>query len=130
MFNKKIKKKISKDQLERHNAIKAHEEMVLKSGGGINFLFQVIENNNYNEEMFKQKIIRLNREITNLENELNELTEIYKFKNNLYSLFNLYNLYKKLYIKIQYKFSIIKIFKLFVILMNLLFFINNFYNII
>ena len=74
---------------------KNHQEMVEKSGGGINYLFQIIDNNNFNFELQEQKIARLLQEIANLENKLLELVTTYKFKNR----FIIIEINKSLFIK-------------------------------
>ena len=81
MLTKKNSKKTTLKNLEYFNALKAHQEMVIKSEGGINYLFQIIDNNNFNFELQEQKIARLLQEIVNLENKLLELVTSYKFKN-------------------------------------------------
>ena len=69
-------------ELEKYNAKKAHEEMVIKSGGGINNLYQIIDDFSYELELKEQKIARLLQEISYLENKLIELATSYKFVNN------------------------------------------------
>ena len=99
MLSKKNSKKTSLKNLEYFNALKAHQEMVEKSGGGINYLFQIIDNNNFNFELQEQKIARLLQEIANLENKLLELVTSYKFKNR----FIIIEINKSLFIEKLYK---------------------------
>jgi hypothetical protein len=158
MFNKKYKKKQLKNELQILNANNAHKEMVIKSGGGINNLFQNLQDAFYIIELNNQKIARLNYEINNLESRLVELSVNYKFKNRFFILevnkfllidkikkikiIKVYiyvnGLFKKYFlnkikninkIKIANYFSLKKIFKFIIILLNLLFLINNINNI-
>ena len=86
MFNKKYKKKQLKNELQILNATNAHKEMVIKSGGGINNLFQNLEDAFYIIELNNQKIARLHSEINNLESRLIELSVNYKLKNRFFIL--------------------------------------------
>lgn len=159
MLPKKNSKKTTLKNLEYFNALKAHQEMVIKSEGGINYLFQIIDGYNYDFELQEQKIARLLQEIANLENKLLELVTSYKFKNRfiiieinkslfiekLYKskIFNiLLFIYNKYYSTIVYKNLHIKnfikkinfkntmyILKVIVVISNLIYFINNLQNI-
>lgn len=66
-------------ELQRYNAAKAHEEMVLKAKGGYYTLFEKIEENDVEIEFLKQKIIHQNLEIKSLENRLIDIVKTYKF---------------------------------------------------
>ena len=116
----------------------AHEEMVVKSGGGINNLLENLDYSTYLLELSNQKICRLNKEINDLELKLVEMAVTYKFKNCFFVLeinklrfydkikdYRLYILYNKCKKSIYFKFSFFKTFKLFVVILNLLFLINN-----
>ena len=96
-----LKKRNSKikNNLDNFNAIKAHEEMVIKSGGGINNLLQILDDYSYGFELQEQKIARLLQEIANLENKLLELVTSYKFKNR----FIIIEINKSLFIEKLYK---------------------------
>lgn len=138
-----------KNELEKFNANNAHKEMVIKSGGGINNLLQNLEDKYYIIELNNQKIARLNREINNLESRLIELSITYKFKNSFFFIeinkilffdkiktFTLVKIY--IYVNLFFNniflkkdkilkniFSFKKLFKFIVVLLNLLFLINN-----
>ena len=84
-----LSKKKSKDlnsDFQKYNAIKAHEEMVIKSGGGISNLLELIESKNCNIELLEQNIARLNGEINNMEKKFLQISVCYKFKNSFIAI--------------------------------------------
>ncbi len=86
MVNYKKKLDQSKNDLEKYNAAKAHEEMVDKSGGGLNNILQLLDTKNSKIEILTQHIARLNIEINNMENQIIEMAVIYKFKNSFIAI--------------------------------------------
>ena len=58
----------------------AHQEMVLKAGGGIENMIEVLDNQNTDIELMKQKIFRLMRENILMEQKIVNLVTTYKFK--------------------------------------------------
>jgi len=119
-----------KKNFEKYNAAKAHEEMVIKSGGGINNLLDELEYKNYQIEVLTQNIARLNYEINNMEKKIIQLGICYKFQNSFIiieinkELFkNKFKKFKKI-ICILNLIQYIKI-KNIIILLNLLFFLQQ-----
>ena len=80
MFINKNKKKIEqhKKDFEKYSAAKAHQEMVNKSGGGINNLLELLEDKNCNIELLEQNIARLTNEIYYMEKQIIELGICYE----------------------------------------------------
>ena len=129
-----FKKKKNKNILEIYNANNAHKEMVIKSGGGINNLFQNLEDANYNIELLKQNIVRLYNENYNMEQKIIELGICYKFKNsfivieiNRSRFIEIFKKYKQKFKKIFYILNVIQFIKFnnIIILLNLIFFLQH-----
>ena len=134
MFNKQNKQ--NKNDFEKYNAIKAHEEMVNKSGGGLNNLLQLLDTKNSNIEILQQHIARLNNEVYKMEKQIIELGICYKFKNSFISI-EINNFFLKQKFKQKFKQKLKKIYYIFnvlhlikfkniIILLNLLFLLNIF----
>lgn len=89
MYNKKNRiSKEHKDLLEIYNAEKAHQEMVIKSGGGFSGLIDLLDTKDdiiiqMEDHIIKldQTILYLNREISNLEKNMINLVTSYRFLN-------------------------------------------------
>ena len=132
MFNKKNKNiKINKNDLEKYNANKAHEEMVNKSGGGLNNILQLLDTKNSQIEVLQQNIARLNIEITNLEKQIIQLGICYKFNNSFINI-EINKVFLKEKVKNKFKnlfyiFNIIQFikFKNIIIILNLIFFLQH-----
>lgn len=133
MFNNKNKKKIEqyKKDFEKYCATKAHEEMVNKSGGGINNLLELLEIKNCNIELLEQNIARLSNEIYNMEKQITQLGICYEFKNSFIAIkinkFFLKQKFKQKFKKIFYILNVIHFikFKNIIILLNLIFFLQH-----
>ena len=83
MFNRKSNKNIKKDYdnlLRLYQSSLAHQEMVTKSGGGVENLFDKIDKQNEDIELMKLKILSLMKENLLMEKRLIELAITYKFK--------------------------------------------------
>lgn len=129
MFNTKNKKKIEqhKKDFEKYNANKAHQEMVDKSGGGLNNMLQLLDNKNYNIEILTQHVARLNSEIFNMEKQITQLGICYEFKNSFIAVKINKFLLKQKFKKIFYILNVIQFikFKNIIILLNLIFFLQH-----
>tara|TARA_B100000424_G_scaffold207218_1_gene164477 strand:+ start:2055 stop:2465 length:411 start_codon:yes stop_codon:yes gene_type:complete len=125
----------NKINIEKYNSLKAHEEMVIKSRGGLYHLFEELENKDSIIETLIQQIARLNIEIYNLENKITQLGISYKFQNcfihfEINRFLFIEKIEKiKIFYYFWYIFNVIKI-KNIIILLNLCFLINNFIKII
>ena len=130
-INKKKKNLQYKNDFEKYNAAKAHQEMVNKSGGGLNNLLELLDTKNYNIELLTQHIARLNIEICNMEKQFTELSICYKFKNSFIHIeinkIFLKQKIKKIFKKMFYILNVIQFikFKNIIILLNLIFFLQN-----
>jgi len=129
MFNTKNKKKIEqhKKDFEKYNANKAHQEMVDKSGGGLNNMLQLLDIKNYNIEILTQHVARLNSEIFNMEKQITQLGICYEFKNSFIAVKINKFLLKQKFKKIFYILNVIQFikFKNIIILLNLIFFLQH-----
>ena len=130
-YNKKIQK--YKKNFENYNATRAHEEMVIKSGGGLNNLLESLDNKNYEIEILIQHVARLNKEICDMEKQLINLGICYKFKNsfifieiNKFFLKEKFKKFKK-FKKLMYILNVIHLikFKNIIILLNFIFLLQN-----
>lgn len=81
--NKNYRKNIEKDYdnlLRLYQSELAHQEMVIKAGGGLENLIDTIDVQNGDIELMKQKIVSLMRENVLIEKKLIELAITYKFR--------------------------------------------------
>lgn len=78
--NTKNTKKDYDNLLRLYQSDLAHQEMVLKAGGGLENLIDNIDNKNKEIELMKQKILSLMRENILMEKQLLNLTTTYKFR--------------------------------------------------
>jgi hypothetical protein len=126
MFKSK-KIQLNKNNFEKYNAAKAHQEMVCKSGSGFNKLLEEIENKNYNIELLNQKIARLNNEIFDMEKQIVKLSICYKFKTSFLYIEINKSFFIQKFKKIIYILNVIYIikFKNIIILLNLIFFLQH-----
>ena len=116
-----------KKDFEIFNAKRAHEEMVIKSGGGLNNLLESLDNKNYQIEILIQHVARLNKEICDMEKQLINLGICYKFKNSfIFIEINKFFLKEKLK-KIMYILNVIHLikFKNIIILLNFIFLLQH-----
>ena len=81
-INKKNTKKDYDNLLRLYQSDLAHQEMVIKAGGGLENLIDTIDNQNKDIELMKQKILSLMRENILMEKQLLNLTTTYKFRFN------------------------------------------------
>lgn len=133
MFMNKNKKKFNqtKNDLEKYNANKAHQEMVDKSGGGLYNILQLLDTKNCNIETLEQHIARLNIEISNMEKQITQLGICYEFRNSFIAVkINKYFLKQKIKQKFKKIFYILNVihfikFKNIIILLNLIFFLQH-----
>ncbi len=131
MFINKKKNLQYKNDFEKYNAAKAHQEMVNKSGGGLNNLLELLDTKKYNIELLTQHIARLNIEICNMEKQIIQLGVCYKFKNSFIHIeinkIFLKQKIKKMFKKTFYILNVIQFikFKNIIILLNLIFFLQH-----
>lgn len=131
MFNNKKKIEKHKNDIEKYNANKAHQEMVDKAGGGLNNLLELLDTKNYNIEILEQHIARLTNEIYNMEKQILNLGICYEFRNSFITIkinkFFLKQKFKQKFKKLYYILNVIHFikFKNIIILLNLIFFLQH-----